>query len=66
MSEKRNEIFRQQQDMSETAFNQGEMDFLELLRLRNDAFAAEQDVLLKRIELEKSIVNYNQAVGELL
>ena len=52
--------------MSETAFNQGEMDFLELLRLRNDAFAAEQDVLLKRIELEKSIVNYNQAVGELL
>lgn len=66
LSEKRNEIFRQQQDMSETAFNQGEMDFLELLRLRNDAFAAEQDVLLKRIELEKSIVNYNQAVGELL
>lgn len=66
LAEKRNEVYRQRQAMSETAFNHGEMDFLELLRLRNEAFAAEQDMLLKQIELKKSIVNYNQAVGELL
>lgn len=50
--------------MARIAFNVGEMDLAEFLRVQNRAQTAEAALRIRRLELKQAIAQYNQAAGE--
>lgn len=51
--------------LAEKAFKLGESDLVDLLRVRAQAYEAERTLQLQKLELQRDIARYNQAVGEL-
>lgn len=61
----RAEIARRHAALGLSAYEQGEMDLLDLLRLQDAAVAADAQDGRLRVEANRQIARYNQAVGDL-
>jgi outer membrane protein TolC len=62
---KRNSIAKQYLQMSNQAFQAGEIRLLDLLRIQKDSEAINLEALEAEISLQRGIARFNQAVGEL-
>ena len=58
------ELAAQQIEMGSTAFESGELNLLNLLQIQRTALAAERHAALLKADLNRSIAQYNQAVGD--
>jgi outer membrane protein TolC len=65
IAQKRNVIAKQYMDMSDQAFQAGEIRLLDLIRIQKDSETINLEVLEAEISLQRGIARYNQAVGEL-
>lgn len=52
--------------MARIAFELGETDLVQLLRVQTRAFTAERTLGLRRLQLQQAIARYNQVAGEVL
>lgn len=64
IAQKRNVIAKQYMDMSDKAFQAGEIRLLDLIRIQKDSETINLEVLEAEISLQRGIARYNQAVGE--
>jgi outer membrane protein TolC len=64
LAEQRAELTERQWQMAQSAFAQGEIELRELLRTQESAQSVIRDVQRLRVERERTIAAYNQAVGE--
>ena len=58
-------LAERQERMAMLAYEQGEIELIELIRLRGMALAAKRRQLHLAVEEKRQIAFYNQAVGEL-
>ncbi len=65
IAQKRNNIAIQYLEMSDKAFQAGEIRLLDLIRIQKDSETINLEVLEAEISLQRGIARYNQAVGEL-
>lgn len=52
--------------MARLAFDLGEIDMVQRLRVQTRAYAAERTLHMRKLQLQQAIARYNQAVGEIL
>lgn len=52
--------------MARLAFDLGEIDMVQRLRVQTRAYAAERTLQIRKLQLQQAIARYNQAVGEIL
>lgn len=64
-AEERVRLTRRSHEMAELAYEKGEIDFTDLLRIAESALAARRDLARLRLTENGAIASYNQAVGEL-
>lgn len=62
---KQNQITQESVQLARKAFRLGETDLVSLLRSESQAFEAERALSGKRIQLQRDVARYNQAVGVL-
>ncbi|MEE9426302.1 MAG: TolC family protein [Methylococcales bacterium] len=65
IAKKRNIIAKQYMQMSEKAFQAGEIRLLDLIRIQKDSETTYLETVEAEISLQRGIARYNQAVGEL-
>lgn len=65
LAESQNALAKERLRLARTAFDAGETDLVDLLRVRSSAFTAEQTERLRRLELQRAIARVNQALGVL-
>ncbi len=65
LATERAEIAQQHVNMGDSAFQKGEMNLLDLLKLQDNAAAALRQASRLTIEVQRNIAFYNQASGEL-
>lgn len=65
LAEERQGNAEQSLRMARIAFDVGEMDLAEFLRVQNRAQTAQADLRIRRLELKQAIAQYNQAAGDL-
>jgi outer membrane protein TolC len=59
------EIAERHQEMGEMAYEKGEIELLDLLKIKDTAIAARRHVMRLQIDEKRQTALYNQAVGEL-
>ncbi len=65
IANQRNRIARQYLEMSEKAFQAGEIRLLDLIRIQKDSDTINLELQEAEISLKRGVARYNQAVGEL-
>lgn len=59
------ELAEQHQTMADSAYEKGEIDLIDLIKIQTAALAAKRQLMGLQIEEKRQIAFYNQAVGEL-
>lgn len=65
LAEQQQRLAKENMRMAHIAFDVGEMNLAQLLRVQSRAFAAERNYSLRKLQLQQAVAQYNQAVGEL-
>lgn len=65
IARQRNQIARKYLEMSEKAFQAGEIRLLDLIRIQKDTETVSLELQQAEISLKRGIARYNQAVGEM-
>jgi outer membrane protein TolC len=61
----RAELAERHAELGRRAYEQGEMDLMDLLRLQNSAVAAQRQLARLEVEVDRQTAAYNQAVGDI-
>lgn len=65
LAEQQQRLANENLRMAHIAFDVGEMNLAQLLRVQSRAFTAERAYSLRKLQLQQAVAQYNQAVGEL-
>lgn len=63
LADEQNTLMQESMRMARIAFRTGEIELAQLIRLQSRAFTAEQNLALRKLEVEQAIARYNQAIG---
>ena len=65
LAEQQHTMAQQSLHMARIAFDSGEIDLVQRLRVQARTYAAERSMNLRKLQLQQAVARYNQAVGDL-